>query len=677
MSKAFLFFKNPWIAGAGLVFMCCAVFAPLLDNSFIWDDDYYLTENLLLNNIDGLKRIWFDLLATPQYYPLVFTSFWIEHKFWSLEPLGYHVDNVILHCINTVLLWRILAFLRVKGSWLAAAIFAIHPVQVESVAWITERKNLLSGFFSFLSLYFFLKFYNPDKPHNFNEDQNEERPWSIYGVSLFFFICALWSKTVASTLPAVILLIYWWKQNSIRKKIFLLMVPYFTLGIVFSIITIRLEKFRVGAIGPEWEFSFLDRFLIAGRALWFYIGKLVWPNPIIFTYPRWNIDDSILPQYIYPFTFLFLIFFLWHWREKIGKGPLTAILFFAGSLFPALGFFNVYPMRYSFVADHFQYLSCIGIIVIFSSGVDTITGNKKSLASFILLAALLTTLGKLTWNQGPVYKNELSLWKDTVKKNPNAWIAHNNIGAILFAEGKNEEAISHYKMTIKLKPTHSKAYNNLGVALGAKGKTEEEIFHYKMAIKFKPDYAEAHYNLGVALGAEGKTEEEIFHYKMAIKLKPDFVLAHYNLGVALGAEGKIEEAISHYKMAIKINPDYANAHFNLGFALFSIKKNEEAISHFKMAIKIKPDYADAYFHLGNALVTEGKYEEAISDYKIAVKLKPDFGYTHYNLGLVLLQEGKMKEAVHHFRETLRLRPDLIAAQQYLESALLRLNDQNK
>ncbi|SVB68727.1 uncharacterized protein METZ01_LOCUS221581, partial [marine metagenome] len=418
MSKVFLYFKTPWMAGAGLLFMCCVVFAPLLENFFIWDDDSYLTKNLLLNDIDGLKRIWLDLLATPQYYPLVFTSFWIEHKFWSLDPLGYHVDNVILHCINTVLLWRILSFLRVKGSWLAAAIFAIHPVQVESVAWITERKNLLSGFFSFLSLYFFLKFYNPDKPLNFNEDQNGERPWPIYGVSLFFFICALWSKTVASTLPAVILLIHWWKQNCIRKKIFLMMIPYFTLGFVFSIITIQLEKFRVGAIGPEWDFSFLDRLLIAGRALWFYIGKLVWPNPIIFIYPRWSIDDSIWWQYIYPVTFLFLIFLLWHWRKNIGRGPLTAILFFAGSLFPALGFFNVYPMRFSFVADHFQYLSCIGIIVIFSSGVDKITGDKKSLASFILLAALLTTLGKLTWNQGPVYKNELSLWKDTIKKNP-------------------------------------------------------------------------------------------------------------------------------------------------------------------------------------------------------------------------------------------------------------------
>ena len=472
MSKIFLYFKTSWMMGAGLlIVMCCIVYSPFLHNFFIWDDDYHLTKNPPISDPDGLKRIWLDLGATPQYYPLVFTSFWIEHKFWALDPLGYHLDNIIIHCINAVLLWRILYFLGVKGSWLAAAIFAIHPIQAESVAWITERKNLLSGLFYFLSLYFFLKFYNPNKPLDFNENQNGKRPWTIYGVSLFFFLCALWSKTVTSTLPAVILLIHWWKQNCIRKKIFLMMIPYFTLSLGFAVLTIQLEKFA-GAIGPEWDFSFLDRFLIAGRALWFYIGKLVWPNPIIFTYPRWSIDDSIWWQYIYPVTFLFLIFLLWHWRKNIGRGPLTAILFFAGSLFPALGFFNVYPMRYSFVADHFQYLSCIGIIVIFSSGVDKITGDKKSLASFILLAALLTTLGKLTWNQGPVYKNELSLWKDTIKKNPKAWMAHNNLGIALFAKQKNEEAISHYKMAIKIKPDYADAHYNLGKCSSSKRRDE-------------------------------------------------------------------------------------------------------------------------------------------------------------------------------------------------------------
>ena len=242
MSKIFLYFKTSWMMGAGLlVAMCCIVYSPFFHNFFIWDDDMHVTQNPYLNDIDGLKRIWFDLRAMAQYYPLVWTSFWIEYQIWALDPLGYHLDNIIIHCINAVLLWRILSFLGVKGSWLAAAIFAIHPIQAESVAWITERKNLLSGLFYFLSLYFFLHFYNPDKPLNFNGNQNGKRPWTIYGVSLFFFLCALWSKTVTSTLPAVILLIHWWKQNCIRKKIFLMMIPYFTLSLGFAVLTIQLE----------------------------------------------------------------------------------------------------------------------------------------------------------------------------------------------------------------------------------------------------------------------------------------------------------------------------------------------------------------------------------------------------------------------------------------------------
>ncbi|SVC08227.1 uncharacterized protein METZ01_LOCUS261081, partial [marine metagenome] len=346
---------------------------------------------------------------------------------------------------------------------------------------------------------FFLKFYNPDKPLNFNEDQHKERPWVIYGISLFFFICALWSKTAVCTLPAVILLIYWWKQNCIRKKIFLMMIPYFTLSFGFAILTIQLESVNVGAIGPEWEFSFLDRFLIAGRGLWFYIGKLAWPNPIIFIYPRWIVNDSIWWQYIYPITFLFLIFILWYLRKNIGKGPLTAILFFAGSLFPVLGFFNVYFHRYSFVADHFQYIACIGIIVMFASGVNKLMSEKKSQTAFILLAGLLIVLGNLTWNQIPIYKDSFSLWNDTIRKNPAAWIAHNNLGVLLEEKGMVSEAITHYKTAIKLNPGYDKIYSNIGNALFALGKTEEAISYHKIAIKLKPNFARSHINLGNVL----------------------------------------------------------------------------------------------------------------------------------------------------------------------------------
>ena len=258
---------------------------------------------------------------------------------------------------------------------------------------------------------------------------------------------------------------------------------------------------------------------------------------------------------------------LWYWRKNIGRGPLTAILFFAGSLFPALGFFNVYPMRYSFVADHFQYLSCIGVIVLFSSGVDKIAGEKRSQAYFLLLAGLLIIFGILTSNQGPVYKNEISLWNDTIKKNPEAWMAYHNLGAALLVENKIDEAISNFKMAIELKPDNPDVYFNLGIALFTLGKTEKAISHYKTTIKLKPDFSEAHYSLATALFFLKKTKEAIPHYHAAIKLTPGYAEAYNNLGAALLAEGKIEEAVANFQMAIGFKPDFADARYNLKMAL--------------------------------------------------------------------------------------------------------------
>jgi tetratricopeptide (TPR) repeat protein len=639
MNKVFLFFKTNWLTSAGLLIaLLLTAYFPVFQYGFIWDDDAHLTDNPLIIDFEGLKRLWLDVRSRQQYYPLISTSFWVEYQFWGLDPLGYHIDNVLLHALNSIVLWRILVFLGVPAAWLVAAVFALHPVHVESVAWITERKNLLSGFFYLLSLYTFLRFYFPGQSVFSNEDPVKNRSGLLYGLSLFFFFCALSGKTVTCTLPAAVLLLFWWKQNRIHSKIIWLMVPYFVIGLGFATLTIGLEKSLAGAFGPEWDYSFWDRFLIAGRALWFYIGKLIWPYPLIFIYPMWNIDDSVWWQYLYPLTFLLFILILWALRKKIGRGPLTAILFFAGSVLPALGFFNIYFMRYSLVADHFNYLASIGILLIAVAGGARLMG--KSLPVFAIL--LLLGLGQLTWKQTSIYKNNFTLWSDTVQKNPHAWIAHNNLGIALVAEGKIEEAISHYKMTIKLNPDHAKAHNNLGAALAAEGKNEEAISHYKMAIKIKPNHAEAYYNLGIALVAEGKNEEAISHYKMAIKLKPDYVDAHHNLGGALVAEGKNEEAISRYKMAIKIKPDHALAHYNLGNTLRREGRISEAISHYKIAIKLKPDFTLAYNNLGSALVAEGKNEEAISHYKMAIKIKPDYAGAYINLSSAYLNKKNFK-----------------------------------
>ena len=521
------FFKNSRIAGAGLlVVLLFTAYFPVLQNGFIWDDDRHLTGNPFVTNFYGLKPLWLDVRSTQQYYPLTSTSFWVEYQLWGLNPLGYHIDNVLLHTMNAIVLWSILAFLRVPAAWLVSAVFALHPVHVESVAWITERKNLLSGFFYLLSLYTFLRFYFTGQ--SVASDENPNRSGYLYGISLFFFICALFGKSVTCTLPAVILLLFWWKQNRIDLKVVWLMVPYFLIGLGIATLTIWLEKVNAGALGPEWNYSFWDRFIIAGRALWFYIGNLIWPSSIIFIYPMWSIDDSVWWQYLYPLTFLFFILILWTLRKNIGRGPLAGVLFYAGSVLPALGFFNIYFMRFSLVSDHFQYLPSIGILLIAVVGVARLTG--KSLPLFAIL--LLLGFGYLTSKQISVYKNDFTLWSDTVKKNPTAWMAHYNLANVFIKEQKVEEALVHYREAIGLKPDFPRATYNLANTLLTQNKTQEAIIQYQSTIRIKPDFVDAYNNLGVALLSEGNTEEAIIQFEKALELKPDYADAQNNLKVA-------------------------------------------------------------------------------------------------------------------------------------------------
>jgi protein O-mannosyl-transferase len=521
--------RSSWITGTGLLAVILfAAYFPVLQTGFVWDDDRNLTANPFFADFDSLVHIWLDVRSNPQYYPLLSTSFWIEHKLWGLNPLGYHINNVLLHGLNSIILWRILLFLGIPAAWMVSAVFALHPVHVESVAWITERKNVLSGVFYLLSLYTFLRFYFPGPTVFSNTRPIQNRSRFLYGISLFFFICALLSKTVTCTLPAVILLLFWWIENRIQLKIIWLTTPYFIFGLSFAYLTSWLEKVNTGAIGPEWDYSFWDRFIIAGRALWFYIGKLVWPFPIIFTYPRWNIDDSLWWQYLYPTSFLFFILILWALRNKVGRSPLTLILFFAGTIFPALGFFNIYFMRFSLVADHFQYLASISILLGIIVGMNRLTG--KGWPVFALL--LLFFLGQLTWKQIPVYKNHFTLWTDTVQKNPNAWMAHYNLANIFITKQKPEEAIAHYRETIRIKPDFPLAHFNLGNAMLAQKKIQEAILQFESTIRIKPDFVDAYNNLGVALLKEGSAEEAIKLFRQALDLKPDFADAQNNLKIA-------------------------------------------------------------------------------------------------------------------------------------------------
>jgi protein O-mannosyl-transferase len=491
---------------------------------FIWDDDDHLTQNRCIVGPLGLKQIWTSGQAV--YYPLVLTSFWVLHKFVGLNPLPYHLLNILMHAGAGVLLWGVLRQLHVRGAWLGAALWALHPVMVQSVAWITELKNTQSCFFYLLSILFFLK---ADRAGS----QSEQR-WR-FDLSLVFFAMAIASKPSTVMLPVVLVLCLWWLSGQVRQRLVVL-APFILLSVAASAWTIWQQRFLSGALGAEWPQTWPQRLAISGMDLWFYLGKLLWPTPLIFIYPRWTIDTGRLSTFLPLLTALGGLFYLW-WKRN---GPLRPVFFaaayFVVSLFPILAFFNVYFFRYSFVSDHFQYLASIGPLALAASGITIclgVLGKAKSWLKPALSAALLLTLGILTWRQAETYRDIETLWRTTLSRNPDCWMAHNNLSGVLIDERRTDEAIAHSQKALSLRPGEPESNANMAKALCQKGKIDEGIAYYQTSLKIAPRKPATHNNLGNAFREKGQFTNAIAEYKKSIQLDPGYTAPHNNLALIL------------------------------------------------------------------------------------------------------------------------------------------------
>ena len=529
-------------------------YLPALRAGFIWDDDRYVTKNVTLHDTAGLRRIWFDIGATPQYYPLVFTTFWFERRLWGIEDAaGYHMTNVLLHAANALLVWLVLSRLKIPGAWLAATLFAVHPVQVESVAWITERKNVLSGMFYLTALLVYFRFCGID-----NGDHAAGR-WRFYLLSLILFAAALLSKTVTCTLPAVIALILWWKHKDFRWRNIVPLVPMILLGLAAGVLTATMERHHVGAQGPEWDLSILERMLIAGRAVWFYVFSIFAPVNLMFIYPRWHIDTGEWWQYLLPVVTFLVIGLLWFFRKRWGRGPLVVSLFFVGTLAPAMGFVNVYPMLFSFVADHFQYLASIGLIAPIAVVATRSCAQWSAFARAALRAIVLICLMTITWRQTLMYRDARTLWSEAIRRNPKAWIAHNNLSEPLLAQGDFFGAAQHASTALDLRPNYAPAHNNLGLALEGLGRTDEAVDQFRKAIELDPALPQARLNLAEQLIIRNDFDGAEREYAQAIAYAPDFADAHYNYAVLLAMRGRTNDALRESRTACALNPDDAQS----------------------------------------------------------------------------------------------------------------------
>jgi protein O-mannosyl-transferase len=649
---------------AGLILLLTlAAYLPVLQAGYIWDDDDYVTENPALADASGLRHIWLDPSATPQYYPLVFTTFWAEYHLWGLNPTGFHVVNVLLHALAAVLLWRMLLRLRLPGAWLAAALFAAHPVAVESVAWVTERKNVLSIVFYLAAALAYWRWQTPPLATGRRQPAaGSALRW--YFIALALFVGALLSKTVACSFPAAMLLVIYWQRGRVTLKEAAPLLPFFALGLGLGWLTAHLEKTHVGAQGADWALTFGQRCLIAGRALWFYAGKLAWPANLTFIYPRWEVSTAVAWQWAFPVTALAVVAGLWAGRKRLGRGPLVAVLFFAGTLFPALGFINLYPMRYSFVADHFQYLACLGLIALAAAGLARLPRPLSAAA-----LCLPFGLAALTWQQAHIYQDQETLWRDTLKKNPGCWMAHNNLGLILADQHKTAEAEAHYSEALRLRPGYPEALNNVGTVLLAENRLAEARDYFDRACKADPNYAESLSNLGVVQFKQGDTNAAVQTLNRALALDPDSVASLVNLSTVLSAGGRAAEAAGYLERVLQRHPGQPTARLNLGLACLVLGRTDDAVVQFKEGLRYSPRDARFYGELAKLAVAQNRPFEAMDDYAQALKLNPDDALVQYNLGVLLGGAGRTDEAIVHYREAVRLRPDYAEGQNNLGVAL--------
>ena len=685
----------------------------MLWGGFVWDDRI-ITNAEPVQEVSGLWQIWFSPSAIGEeghYWPLVYTTFWLEHKLWGYAPAGYHVVNVLLHLANVLLLWHLLRRLAVPGAWVVAAVFAVHPLHVESVAWVIERKDVLSGLFYLAAVLAWMRLV---------EQPNSRR----YAWSLALYTAAMLSKSIAITLPAAFLIWHWWKQGRVTSVDLLRVVPFCVVGLV---ITVGDLSFYQSMEPLSLGYSLAERTLIAARTLWFYAGKLLWPSELAVIYPLWDIRVADPLAWGYLIAAVALVVALWHFRPQLGRGPLAGALFFAVTLSPVLGFVDYGYMQFSFVADRFQYIAGIGVLAVVIGMAAYGVGRLSDLwqkGSLGVAVVALVVLGMLTWEQVNIWRNSETLNRHIIALNPQARSAHLNLGILLYNQARYEEALNVARVAVEQRPDYSKTHAYLGAILNELGRFEEAEPHLRHAIALNPQEKNAHFNLGNVLYEQGRYEEAVGVARVAVEQRPDFAEAHTTLGMTFAALGRFEEAEPHLRRAIALQPNEATAHSNMGIVLFYLGRSDEALQHFDQALSLDPTLEEAranrelaqaavlrpassqtaerYFLMGAAAeensqpeaeeyymraveidphhtkairglahlrVEQQRYDEALKLFQRLIDIDPSDAVAHGNRGIVFSYLGRYDEALQSFDQALSLDPTMKSARTYREAVL--------
>lgn len=580
------------LRGSALVALVVTVYAATLSNGYVSDDEIYIRGIRELGTLAGLRDIWLRIGAIPQYYPLVHTSFWLEYQLWGLAPEGFHAMNLAAHAAVVLLAWRVLLRLAVPGAWLAAAVFAVHPVHVETVAWASERKNLFSALFALGSIGAYLRFAPPGASDP-APGCSTARRW--YRLSLLLYVAALLCKTVTVTTPAVLGVLRWWKTGTLTWRDVRPLLPFLAIGLPLALLTIWIERIHVGATGSAWQLGLLERLLIASRAVWFYLGKLAWPHPLGFVYPRWEIDPHVAGHWAFPAALVLLAGGAYALRGRFGRGPLAALLLFVGILFPALGLFDVYPFLFSYVADHYQYHASLAPIALAAAALAIAAERLPRIARLATCALAIATLGVLAFlaqREAGFYRDDATLIRRSAESQPDSWAARYRLGAVLQNEGRNAEAVEEMRAAQRLFPGHAPIQVGIATNLAALGRLDEAAAALESALSGDLDDEQrvtTQLQLGNVRVAQGDLDAAALQFRAATQIAPGSAEAHYSLGLVLHRRGDAAGALAALRRSVALEPAVAKSQYALGAVLLESGDAAGAIEPLRAALRLAPD----------------------------------------------------------------------------------------
>lgn len=660
---------NYYLAGAVLL-LTFAVYLPSLQNSFVqWDDDAYIFENPFIRSFDAgfFRRAFFSFYAA-NWHPLTWISHALDYAVWGLNPMGHHLANNILHAVNTFLVVLLaarlievvqnsrFAFHDSRFTLIAAGVtgllFGLHPLHVESVAWASERKDLLCALFFLLSVLTYVSY----RSHKANK---------TYILSLCFFILALLSKPMAVSLPIILLILDWYpfkRINSINSFWPALMekIPFLILSLISSMLTLLAQR-SGDAILSTAEVPLWTRTIAAAKSLLAYLLKMIYPVDLVPFYP-YPVNTSFLSLGFIPVVFTAGMTIAGIATARKQKLWLAAWGYFVVTLAPVLGIVQVGSQA---MADRYSYLPSIGPFLIAALGFAWLVNKlnmtiKHGLISWLVPAAaavfVFSSLGYLTVRQIGIWKGSMDLWNYVIDKEPMTYFAYNNRGITLFQMGQIDAAIDDYNKSIAIYPNYFKAHYNMGLALYEKGFPDGAIQEYQFAVRLNPQDINAHLNLGVAYSKKGLTENSAEEYRLVEKLSSGSVEPFYKLGSYFTARGLLDEAIEQLQIAVRMKPDSADAHNNLAAALFRKGRVGEALEHYRIVSELRPADAAAHSNLGSAFAALGQIDKAIDEFQSALRLDPSFADAHYNLGMALQIKGLLGPALEHLEAAARLNP---------------------